>query len=399
MSAAAKVVLPTLVAALLISPAPSAHADSELADARTAATVLRAEVDLLAAKSEAAAEDFGAAQDALDEVVSGLLSAEESLGVATRRAAELDSHRDNAARQLYMSGGVGALYGSILEGRSISDVLARVAAVESVAQGDLIAAVDARRAVEVESTRRRHFAALTEKRRLLEDQMLASASLARELATEASSALDGANALVRRLVEQERAAAEAAAESAARELLGPLPWVIGPVPADSVTALDRAIADARTAPATRFALTALTEARRWLGTPYSAGGGGQGGPSTGWCSSSAPDDGRAEDGTCAAAITSGFDCSSLMVRVFGVAGLNLPRTSRQQWLTGVHVALTDLRPGDLLFWAYERDDPGSIHHVALYLGRGLIAQAPHTGGRVEVAPVALRDLVGAVRPG
>mgnify|MGYP000603115113 CR=1 FL=1 len=141
------------------------------------------------------------------------------------------------------------------------------------------------------------------------------------------------------------------------------------------------------------------DVRRWLGTPYSAGGGGRNGPSTGWCSSSAPDDGRSDDGSCRATSTVGFDCSSLMVRIFSQGGLGLPRTSREQWKIGTHVSMKELRPGDLLFWAYDTGNPGSIHHVALYLGHGLMAHSPHTGDRVRVAQVYLSGYIGAVRPG
>jgi cell wall-associated NlpC family hydrolase len=87
-----------------------------------------------------------------------------------------------------------------------------------------------------------------------------------------------------------------------------------------------------------------------------------------------------------------------MLRIFAAAGKSLPRTSREQWKIGVHVALSDLRPGDLLFWAYDTGNPASIHHVAMYIGHGLMVQAPHTGGHVEVSPVYLSGLVGAVRP-
>ena len=88
-----------------------------------------------------------------------------------------------------------------------------------------------------------------------------------------------------------------------------------------------------------------------------------------------------------------------MLRVYSVAGHNLPRTSRQQWLTGTHVGLRDLRPGDLLFWAYDTRNPSSIHHVAMYLGDGLMVHAPHTGDHVRVASVYLNGYIGAVRPG
>jgi cell wall-associated NlpC family hydrolase len=233
---------------------------------------------------------------------------------------------------------------------------------------------------------------------VLEDRLAATATRARALQAQANAALASADAVVLRLVDEERQRAEAQAAAAASTALGTAPWGSEPVPADSLAALDRAIAEASAAPATPYAVGALTDARRWLGTPYSAGGGGVNGPSTGWCSSSAPDDGRGSDGACRATSTVGFDCSSLMLRIFSAAGRHLPRTSREQWKIGTHVALADLRPGDLLFWANDTSNPGSIHHVALYLGHGLMVHSPHTGDHVRVAKVYLNGLIGAVRP-
>jgi cell wall-associated NlpC family hydrolase len=60
--------------------------------------------------------------------------------------------------------------------------------------------------------------------------------------------------------------------------------------------------------------------------------------------------------------------------------------------------MADLQPGDLLFWAYNTGNPSSIHHVALYIGHGLMVHAPHTGDHVKVASVYLSGLIGAVRP-
>ncbi|MCU1595281.1 MAG: hypothetical protein JWO12_2673, partial [Frankiales bacterium] len=94
-----------------------------------------------------------------------------------------------------------------------------------------------------------------------------------------------------------------------------------------------------------------------------------------------------------------FDCSGLTGAAYAAAGLTLPRTSREQWFAGPQVALADLQPGDLLFWATDTTNPATIHHVALYAGNGLMVAAPHTGDVVKVQPVYLDGYIGAVRPG
>lgn len=77
----------------------------------------------------------------------------------------------------------------------------------------------------------------------------------------------------------------------------------------------------------------------------------------------------------------GFDCSGLVQYAYRKAlGIELPRTTYQQWKLGTTVSFDDLRMGDLLF--FERD--GDVHHVALYLGDGYYLHAPQTGDVVKV---------------
>ncbi|MDN5857786.1 MAG: C40 family peptidase [Pseudonocardia sp.] len=97
-----------------------------------------------------------------------------------------------------------------------------------------------------------------------------------------------------------------------------------------------------------------------------------------------------------------FDCSGLMLRAFGAAGITLPRTSRQQFTAGAAVPRGDARAGDLVFWAGNSGNPATIHHVALYLGDNRILEAPQSGQPVRVR--ALRPgerglLPVVVRPG
>ena len=64
-----------------------------------------------------------------------------------------------------------------------------------------------------------------------------------------------------------------------------------------------------------------------------------------------------------------YDCSGLMLRAYQAGGINLPRTSRQQWYAGARVwNVADLLPGDLVFYAYNTADPATIHHVGIYIG-------------------------------
>ncbi|NUO98707.1 MAG: NlpC/P60 family protein [Nonomuraea sp.] len=93
-----------------------------------------------------------------------------------------------------------------------------------------------------------------------------------------------------------------------------------------------------------------------------------------------------------------FDCSGLTMRAWQQVGVNLDHWTGTQWTSGPHVPLDQLRRGDLLFFGRLSSDPGTIHHVGIYVGRGQMVHAPQTGDVVRVASIWRGDLVGATRP-
>jgi peptidoglycan DL-endopeptidase CwlO len=86
-----------------------------------------------------------------------------------------------------------------------------------------------------------------------------------------------------------------------------------------------------------------------------------------------------------------YDCSGLVMWAFAQEGISLPHYTGDQWNAGMHVSRADLEPGDLVFFFAD------ISHVGLYLGNGLMVDAPSTGQVVQVQPVFWSDYVGAVR--
>ena len=88
-----------------------------------------------------------------------------------------------------------------------------------------------------------------------------------------------------------------------------------------------------------------------------------------------------------------FDCSGLVVWAFAQEEITLPHFTGDQWNSGVHVSRADLEPGDLVFFFAD------ISHVGIYLGDGLMVDAPDFGEVVRVEPVFWADYVGAVRIG
>lgn len=112
--------------------------------------------------------------------------------------------------------------------------------------------------------------------------------------------------------------------------------------------------------------TALNYAKAQLGKPYVFGATG---PST-------------------------FDCSGLTLRAWQSAGVNLPRTSQQQFLASPRVSMSNLKIGDLVFFYGP-----SPSHVGIYAGNGKVINAPRPGKTVEYTQISYMPVAGATRPG
>jgi cell wall-associated NlpC family hydrolase len=89
----------------------------------------------------------------------------------------------------------------------------------------------------------------------------------------------------------------------------------------------------------------------------------------------------------------GFDCSGLTSWAWAQAGVYLPHQSRAQYASNPHVPTDQVQPGDLVFFY------SPIHHVGMYIGDGLMIDAPHTGATVRVVGVNWGSVVGVSRPG
>lgn len=90
----------------------------------------------------------------------------------------------------------------------------------------------------------------------------------------------------------------------------------------------------------------------------------------------------------------GFDCSGLTAYSWGQVGVGLPHYSGAQMSDTTPVPLSDLQPGDLLFYG-----PGGSTHVAMYVSAGTMIEAPETGESVHLTGLRLGGgFVGAGRP-
>jgi cell wall-associated NlpC family hydrolase len=132
------------------------------------------------------------------------------------------------------------------------------------------------------------------------------------------------------------------------------------------------------------ARTAIHWAFEEIGVPYSWGGGDENGPTYGFAQGAG---------------TKGFDCSGLTLFSYAQAGIHLDHYTGSQWNEGKRIARrADLEPGDLMFFAYDTSDSNTIHHVAIYIGKGKMIEAPYTGEVVRVSSADRPDFIGATRP-
>jgi cell wall-associated NlpC family hydrolase len=101
-------------------------------------------------------------------------------------------------------------------------------------------------------------------------------------------------------------------------------------------------------------------------------------------------------------LTGGVDCSGLVQQVYKQLGINVPRTTYQQAKFGKKVPLSNLLPGDLVFYNTGGLDPngiGNLSHVAIYIGNGQIIDARNSRAGIKVGSMnVMGGAVMAVRP-
>lgn len=88
-----------------------------------------------------------------------------------------------------------------------------------------------------------------------------------------------------------------------------------------------------------------------------------------------------------------FDCSGLTKWAWQQAGVSLPHQSRRQFSTSPRIPIEYAEPGDLIFFY------NPITHVGIYVGGGMMVDAPGVGRRVRLTPVTWSKVVGVTRPG
>ena len=97
-------------------------------------------------------------------------------------------------------------------------------------------------------------------------------------------------------------------------------------------------------------------------------------------------------------VVEGMDCSGFVRAVYNLCGVNIPRTSGEQFRVGENVGRDDLMDGDLVFFGASADQ---INHVGIYVGRGRFVHAPRRGDDIKISfldeAYFMKKFVGAKR--
>jgi cell wall-associated NlpC family hydrolase len=346
--------LPAVAAPTTPSPHPTTVNAGDLASARAAAKTLNSEIAALDARAETASEAYDEAESQLGTVVNQAIVLEQRILDERNSVTAQQMLNADRASQLYMAGGPLALYASVLDGSNdLSDVVDQMQALQSIMNGTQATVVTGTHQLVNDTADETELTALTSQQAALSSAVGKRAATVHALLTQRQNALTQANATVIALAAQLQQQQQQAEAAAARAQFASL-QLVGTPPPDN-----------------QWAVAAIEAASTRIGDPYVWGATG---PTT-------------------------FDCSGLVQWAYAQAGLSLPRTSRDQWNASRPLALADLRPGDLLFYASDLSNPDTIHHVVMYVGGGMIIEAPHTGAYVQEVPVYLDGFIGARRPG
>lgn len=372
-----------LAAAVLVSPpaaaavgpeepaaVPAGTADLAVADLERRIQGAQDRLAVLQVQVALAVEAYDAVQVALSAAERDQQAAEAALATAVAAA---DTARDELGRwaaAAYRSGGPMAAWSAVLSADGARDLLHRSAAIRFVGQARAAALTSA----------------TTQEQLLTEAQQRIEAALVRVRAE--AAAAEAARATVESRLADQQAEADALAAERTR-LLRELATARGSdLPAEQRLLAARDADRARSAVDWVFshgmpqpdlvrprgsdsgARDAVQFALDQVGKPYEWGAAG-------------PD---------------AFDCSGLTMLAWQHGGVDLDHWSVGQARQAPPVPLADARPGDLVVYAADPADLATVYHVGLYLGAGLMVEAPHPGADVRVAGIWRPDLLGTFRP-
>jgi cell wall-associated NlpC family hydrolase len=400
-------------------PPPSNPSDSDLGAGQADVANRAAEVGDLTNKLSAAEVRLAQLRDQveqkMEEVNKALVDLQAAKDTAGKAKADADAARvdadaagaavDSARHRLdqfaaasYQQGSAVGSVSALLDASSPDNLLARVQLLDAVSDSELHAMDDVQRAnidkANRESASRK---ALADASRKQDEADAAKAKVDSAMAAAVTARRDEASQVdqlraVKAGVEGQLAAAQDKVGDLQAQRQRYQDWLAQKERDDAAAAQQAAQQQAaEPAPQQRpvasagagRAAIAVARAMAQLGVSYAWGGGTASGPSRG-ISDGGGDADYYEDYN-----KIGFDCSGLMVYAFAGVGVFLPHYSGYQYYAGRHIPLSQMQPGDMLFYG----NPDNIHHVTMYIGGGRMIEAPYSGSAVRVVPVRWGEIM------
>jgi cell wall-associated NlpC family hydrolase len=355
----------TLVAGAVLSAIPSASADS-VASARAEAAQLANQIQEQSQQLAALSEQYDQAKIRVTQLDQQVAQTRDQITETKANVASAQANLRGQALEVYMSGesdnSLEQLFSAGGEKASVTSEY------QSVASGNVSNAIDRLNRAEATLTGQENQleATQTQAQTALAQVASAQQGAQTELASQQAT-LSKVKGRIATLVAQQEAAEAAQQQEAFNQ---------------------RVAAEQAAAAAAQAAATSSGSSSSYTPPPPSAGGSASAAVAAAMSQIGVPYVwGGATPGR-------GFDCSGLTMWAWGQAGVSLPHSAAAQYDDTEHVPLSDLEPGDLLFY----DEGGEIGHVTMYIGPGQMVQAPETGEDVQVTGIWSNGLVGAGRP-
>ncbi len=363
---------------------------SQLADTQAQADRLGAKLEGRQEAANKALEDLRTAQAAAAQAQRRAQATRAETGAASAAIEQAHQRLDQFIAATYLQGADGGSLGLLMEAANPEQAVERAELTESVAD-DQQAALDSLQRARIakvnadslaraaqEDAARKQAAAGTAKQSA--DGAVATATAAVQAGLAELAKVDAQRVSIERQLDQLTANDAGLRAQRQRYLDYQAQQAAAAAAAQRAAAARVAGGVTRTAGGAGGVSGVIDRALSQVGVTYAWGGGNGSGPTRG-----------IRDGGVADAFgdfrKTGFDCSGLMIYAFGGAGIGLPHYSGYQYNAGKKVPISQIRPGDMLFWA----DGGGIHHVALFIGDGKMVEAPYSGAKVRIAPVRYGD--------
>jgi cell wall-associated NlpC family hydrolase len=328
-----------VAAAAALVAVGGATADPSVSAKQTQAQQVLSQINSIDMQLGAAVEAYNTANVQLDKIQGDLRDNTFELGVARKNLKRSQVALASRLVSVYTSGEQNSTLAVLLGSSSLDDLLNKMETMHSTSKQDANIVRDVTAAkLSIQRHRAELQHARSEQQRIVAERQAQRQHIESQLA-ERRQLLSSIRSEIAQIKAQEEARQLQLARQAQARLATPSPIGVGASTPEGSTVAP---------PSIHGGVVGI--AMRYLGVPYVWGG----------------------------ASPSGFDCSGFVMYVFAQIGVSLPHSSYSQYGMGAPVSMSQLQPGDLVFFA-------GAGHEGIYIGGGQFIHAPHTGDHVKIS--------------